>query len=397
MMYQTENVAKLHRGNPLIEALPAPILDRIELAKSLSRGPRTTLKTLMEDPPKLRVHNLVALKTLFLAKPECLDIAEAMDLALREFYVPKNPMSPEGQAYRYGLAANGGSEPQEFADTELGCMFVVGESGMGKTTTIRIALQRYPQVIRHSAYMEIELPITQVVWLSVEAPTGGSTVTLQHSILEALDKALGLTGTKYAHAPKSTKSLERDKLTSLVVQLLRTYAVGLIHIDDVQSFCGSTAGKKALRRFLVRLTNLVQVPIILAGTPESLDFFAGSFEVARRACSLGAFELERPEGPEDPIFDALVKYLFTFHLVETPLTVDAHTLRVLYELSKGVTSVLRTLHVEAQKIALRAAKAGPAKLELRHYKEAHELLLTLHGQLDELDGTATKLGSKRRK
>lgn len=386
MMYQTEGNSVIHRGNPLVEALPAPITDRLVLAERLSRGPKVDLDLLMKDPPRLRVHNLAALKTLFVPKPKCLDIAEAADEALREFYMPKNPMTAEGQAYRYGLGVVDDKFDELADDTQVGCMFVVGESGIGKTKTIRTVLRRYPKVIRHTAYQGAELPITQVVWLSVEAPTGGSTVTLQRSILQELDKALGLTGTEHAHTPKSAKSMERDELTKLLEQLMRSYCVGLIHIDDVQGFCGSTAGKRDLKRFLVRLTNTLQVPIILSGTPEALEFFGGSFEVARRACSLGAFALERPAGPTDSVFVGVVAFLFGYQLVEIPITFEASVCEELYDLSRGVTSVIRTLHVEAQKIALKAANDGPARLELEHYKQAHALQLVLHQKLGELDG-----------
>ncbi|WP_416759393.1 ATP-binding protein [Roseateles sp. So40a] len=371
----------LHRGNPLIEALPPITADRATLTKELQLGPRMSMEACRADPLHLRVHNVHTLDSVYLPTPVSLRIADATDEALRAAYVPRNPMTRDGEHYRYQDFDPSWSPISSVAS--LGCLYAEAESGLGKTTMFNRILARYPQVIIHQAYRGVPFHQTQLVWIRVQTPRGGATIQLLWDLLGAIDQALAAHGIQSSFRPSQKKGDLMDRLS----RAARTLFLGLIHIDDVQQFCASTRGEDEVRGFLVRLTEVVKVPLLLTGTLEATKFFGGGFEVARRACSLGAFEITRAKSASDSIFDALARHLLSFQLVDRPLEVTSELVQELYDMSKGVTAVLKKLHIDAQKIAMKAphVKAGSVSLTLAHYKAAAASLKVLAAQLRDLN------------
>ncbi|WP_431101196.1 ATP-binding protein [Roseateles noduli] len=380
-IYHSDLQPALHRGNPLIEALPPITADRALLSKALNQGPSMSMDACRADPLHLRVHNVHALDTIYLPAPVSLGIANATDEALRAAYVPRNPMTRNGEHYRYQELDASYSPISSVAS--LGCIYVEAESGLGKTTGVNRILARYPQVIFHQAYNGVPFHQTQLVWIRVQTPRGGATVQLLWDLLGAIDQALAAHGVQGRFRPSQMRGDLMDRLN----RAARSLFLGLIHIDDVQQFCANTRGEDEVRGFLVRLTEVVKVPLLLTGTPEATKFFGGGFEIARRACSLGAFEISRAKSANDPFFKALVGHLLSFQLVDHPLEVTPELEELLYKLSMGVTSVLKKLHRDAQKIAMKAPKAkfGSVRLMRSHYQAASASLKVLARQLQQLN------------
>jgi|GEM_PF-4995334 len=104
----------------------------------------------MQDPLDFRVYDVDGLDQIYFALPEILDAAEAFDRALRRGYLARNPMTRDGEYYRY-QRLNIKWDPLQGVEA-LGCLFVEAESGLGKTTMLNRILSRYPQVIWHDGY-----------------------------------------------------------------------------------------------------------------------------------------------------------------------------------------------------------------------------------------------------
>lgn len=385
MISYQDQVPAIHAGNPLIEALP-PIAERLEIARNLSRGPLLPVDQCMKDSLKYRVYDVDGFDQLYLALPRVVDVAEAFDRALRRGYINRNPATRDGEYYRYERLKVAWLPLQGVE--ALGCLYVEAESGLGKSTLVNRILAQYPQVICHDRYKDLDFRQSQIVWISVRAPRGGSTNQLMQNILEAIDMALGQAGT-----PRALKSKDGRDALSALEQAVRSFYIGIIHIDDAQRFCLNTRGADEVRGFLVALSEAVKVPIFMTGTPAATEFFGGSFETARRACQLGAFQLDRASSHEDKSFQAMVKFLLKYQLVDVPFTLDEDgvVLKKLYELSMGVTSVLKKLHLDAQKLALssRAAQEGTVALNLSHYSTAAKELKVLARKLSQLNPRMT--------
>ncbi|EMJ7783156.1 hypothetical protein [Klebsiella pneumoniae] len=81
-----------HRGNPLIEALPAKHTDE-ELVDKLSFYPPHSFEETQLAPFE-RVEYLTRLKDLRQPLPIYLDCFRAVEMAIKEGYSVKNPLSP---------------------------------------------------------------------------------------------------------------------------------------------------------------------------------------------------------------------------------------------------------------------------------------------------------------
>lgn len=139
-----------------------------------------------------------------------------------------------------------------------------GESGTGKTTTIRRVLSAIPQVISHESYKGIVFKQDQLVWLSFDLPGTASIKGLALNFFEAVYVALG-TGYYNEWKDKSHRTIERHLGQMQVIAL--THHLGLVHIDELQFMLEYRKSKGAPSFITIEaLFNKLGIPIVLSCT-----------------------------------------------------------------------------------------------------------------------------------
>lgn len=316
-----------HRGNPLIEALPSKLCDE-ELVDKLSYYPSRSYDETQLDPLE-RVEYLSRLKTLRQPLPIYLDVFRAVEMAIKEGYSAKNPLSPTTMNYlHYSDKERPVVEPRTGFFKPKGCgITVIGESGVGKTCMLEQVLGCFPDTIEHKYYKKKHLPIHQVVWLKVDCPDDSSVKGLCHRILEELDRKLGIQPTK----PAGTIAL----LISQIEAKIKSNFLGILVIDEMQNLnLAKAGGADRLMGFLHNLVNNLGIPLLFCANPPFNNLLSKSLKAARRAESNGYFDVNMMKDSDiewDLFVDELWELQWTS--VETPLT-SALSYK-LFELSVG--------------------------------------------------------------
>ncbi len=309
-----------YQGNPFIEALPDILsnkeaYDLMKFLPPFDPGARS-----LED--HLRVHFIYNLKSFFQPIGMHLRLETNFSLAIRFGYMGRNPLnryyfqSPEKDLTdikkkdpKYGkLKATSPS------------FYMVGFSGVGKSTGALASLLQYKPVIRHYEYQGQPLPILQIVWLHVDCPHDASLKGLCREIFEAIDDQLG---TDYLGecGGGDTDDMIRD-----IRRLVRLHGIGCIVIDEIQQLSVAKGqGETNMLNFFVNLVNRSGVPIVLIGNPKALPLFTKEFQQARRASGIGDIKWGAmpyfPNDEEDEwkvLFEKIWKYQYLKNQV--PLT-----------------------------------------------------------------------------
>lgn len=375
--YRSEGIPQRMRGNPLIEALP-PMLSEREQFATMANRPAIDLGASRQLPLHQRRWDVNVLDELYVPPMVASQLVDAVDQLIRQSYLARSPLCPVATSHLYDVKSML-AQQQIHKSTLAGAIFLEGLSGMGKTRLVRTVLGRMPQAIRHHTEGAYGLNLTQVVWLSVDAPVGGSMQGLLLRMLMELDKALGLTGGPGAYTPKDGARMPTvDALIGRFAQAAATHKLGILHVDDFQRVTESQAGREKVLHFIMQLANVIGCPLIFSGTPQTLKVLekmaakAGNpeqgFEAARRISSTGHYVLVRPQSAEDGDFMMLSKALLSFQWLDQPIAKNDQTYQALYKLSCGINSVLVLLHKQAQIIAL---KNGRERLELKDYYIAY--------------------------
>lgn len=367
--YKVDGVPERFRGNPLIEALPALVSNENRI-QSMIRPPRIDLARSRQQPAYMRVHDVDVLDELFLPPPALLSFASAVDRLVRQSYARRNPFTRD-DAERLHNVEGAFLKTSSNSTAMDGMLFLSGLSGMGKSRLCRAVLQSIPQAIQHREYQGRAFNCTQVSWISVDAPIGESVKGLLLRMLEEMDKATGMVGTPSALTPQHLKS-SVDKLIFAFGQAALTHRLGLLHIDDLQRVAESSKGKQLALQLIIQLANVVRCPVIFSGTPRAIAMLEESFEAARRVCSGGAFLLDLPKSADDRFFVRLTQTVLKYQWLDVPLVVDDKTLKKLFDLSCGITSVLLFLCKQAQ---IQALDRGSAALEISDFVDAYDLCL----------------------
>lgn len=136
-----------------------------------------------------------------------------------------------------------------------------------------------------------------------------------------------------------------------VADLCLIHAIGLIVIDEFQHMSlAKSGGEKKMINFLVTLVNVVEVSVVLIGTPKALRLFASEFQQARRASGDGSIvwdRFQRDESWED-FLDELWPYQWLKNIVDR----DEILTKKLYDLSQGVPDIVVKLFCLAQARAI---------------------------------------------
>lgn len=342
-----------YSGNPFIEALP-PIYSQEEVVEKLALYPRYNPEERQLES-HYRIHMVQRLFQCFQPLNIHLDLESRISRVIRQGYLARNPFKPsyaeslqDGykaiQSLKWELSSNA-----SFRTTAAG-FTIIGVSGMGKTTAINRVLSLFPQIIVHSQYKNINFSMYQLVWLKLDCPFDGSLKGLCIEFFHKVDDLLGTDYYKKFGVGRKTV----DNMLSIISQIARNTALGVLVIDEIQHLNGAkSGGDEKMLNFFVTLVNTIGVPVILVGTTKALSVLQSEFRQARRGSGQGDMIWERLS--KDKSWELLITALWDYQWTkkEVPLTPELND--VLYEESQGIIDIAVKLYAMSQ---IRAILSG---------------------------------------
>ncbi|EEO1466553.1 ATP-binding protein [Morganella morganii] len=315
-----------HCGNPLIEALPPKLCDS-ELAEKLSYYPSCHYEETQLDPLE-RVEYVSRLRELRQPLPVYLEVFRAVEMAIKEGYSAKNPLSPTTMNFlHYSGEERPDIEPVTGYFKPKGSgITVIGESGVGKTCMLEQVLGCFPDTVEHSYYENKLLPLRQVVWIKVDCPDDSSVKGLCYRILEELDRKLGIPQTK----PASTIAA----LISQIEAKMKSSFLGILVIDEMQNLnLAKAGGADRLIGFLHNLVNNLGIPLLFCANPPFNNLLSKTLKAARRAESSGYFDVELMKNDEE--WELFIEELWQLQWTNVPTPLTDELSDTLFDLSVG--------------------------------------------------------------
>ena len=328
--------------NPLIAALPV-IMSPIEVAKSLRKRPHFQPEEI-NLPCHIRTHAINRLtRDFFVPQTNHIIIEQKLSKLIRCSYLNRNPKTATFKRKLNSIRGLIQSENlttymHDDADSPASSMTIAGISGAGKSTTTNLVLNTYPRVIYHP-----DLHMLQVPWLKVDCPYDGSLSDFCLSFFIALDRRLNLNYRQQYASGRPTIA----KMMADVADLCLIHAIGLIVIDEFQHMSlAKSGGEKKMINFLVTLVNVVEVSVVLIGTPKALRLFASEFRQARRASGDGSLVWDRL--PKDESWEDFLEELWPYQWLSHKVERNESLTNKLYELTQGVPDIVVKLFCLAQ-------------------------------------------------
>ncbi|MCM3390602.1 ATP-binding protein [Ureibacillus chungkukjangi] len=380
--YKVETDLIEFQNNPLIEALPKiqsyqEVIDRLSFYPPFNKQER-----FLEDYK--RVHCIQRLFQYFQPFPLHLEMYSSIDRALRTGYLTRNPLSKEYIDSFYGDHAvkprpSFGNVANQTGQT----ISIIGTSGVGKTRTLQRILEMYPIVISHTEYEKNPLNMYQITYLFIQTPFDGSVKTIIFDFFYQFDQIMGTSYfERYANSRLST-----SQLMPVIASLSKN--IGLLIIDEIQHLKSmKRKNSTEVLNFMTTLINLVNIPIVMVGTPKAMEVLQSQFRQARRSLNPGNIIWDRLKKDEvwDLFFRGLFKYQWTKN--ETDFTEELSAL--FYELTQGICDICIKLFMMVQ---LRAISSGEERISPNLVKKvANEELKIVQPMINALkNGNVQKL------
>lgn len=342
----------IYMGNPLIEAvyenLPYEVIWR-ELAQTVPYE-----EGYKELPPEIRINMASALQYYFVPWEKHIDLAEEIQRTIIDGYVPRNPFDKRCVAVNSQIRQSMQKKDASFEN----CTFrtansgptgfsVVGYSGMGKSCSIRNILNLIPQKIRHSKYEETDFPELQVTWLHIQCPHDASVKGLCFEFLKQFDKVVN---DNLSEQFEVSDRVTVNRLITQTAQLARRYHLGVLVIDEIQNI-RTARGKNQdeIIKFLLQVTNTIEIPIILVGTPAAIDVLQSDSMLSRRFLPKCVFD--RLKKDEDAWL-SMCRSLWQYQWTKERSKLTREISEALHEVSFGVTDIAIKVVIEAQRLAI---------------------------------------------
>ncbi|MBW4599034.1 MAG: ATP-binding protein [Calothrix sp. FI2-JRJ7] len=348
-------------NNPLIQALP-PILSGEEFIRKVAVYPSYAPEERELDAHH-RFHCVERLSRFFEPLNKTINLQQVVCALLMQGYLARNIYKPEyarrsRQIYE-AIKVGGGKNLEHYVNipTSASGLTLIGPSGMGKSTNFIHILKLYPQVILHPEYSTY-----QIVWLKVDCPHAGSLKGLCTDIFLAVDKLLG---TNYFNKFGASRNSE-DYMLAQVAQITHTHHLGVLVIDEMQNLVTARRSCSDMLNFLVKMDNIVGVPVIRIGTNEAFPILQGNFRNARRGTGEGSVIWNRMM--KDDEWDYFMEGMWEYQWTKISTSFSDEINEVFYEESQGIIDIAIKLYKMVQWRAI--SLAGKEVINVNLIKDA---------------------------
>jgi hypothetical protein len=322
-------IVPVYRENPLIEALPE-ILPEEDAYRHLRYYPEYIEKH-RELSAEIRLHLIYNLNQFFKPCSVHLDLEQRFSRMIRAGYLARNPFERNYWLDTDTRVQSTRGLPRKLRSTAAG-FYMVGVSGVGKSTAIESILDLYPQVICHSEYEGTRFSFMQIVWLKLDCPFDGSVKGVCTNFIQELDAIFDTNYYKnYARRGRATT----DELLGAMKRLTAIHGIGCLVCDEIQNLSeAKSAGVSRALNFYVQLVNTMGMPVVLVGTYKAFPLLTKEFRQARRASGQGDLMWTAME--EDGEWKDFIKVLWRYQYVKNPTRFAPRFAHTLYDVSQGI-------------------------------------------------------------
>jgi len=347
------------QGNPLVEAL-GPNMSKDQATLTLASLPRydEEMRGWPDEDRILEIES--AFQDLFMPLSTHLSIFRSVSCLLRIGYQQRNPRLPGFQrlvderlatlesTMRKGAALSV-ARAGDVAALGYG---IFGDTGIGKTRTVRRIMACFEQVIIHNYYRGEPLPdpIQQLTWLWVQCPRDASLRMVCEPFFKAVDDVLK---TKYQDRYLRGRPTIETLLMGMATIATRHY-LGALILDNLEHIDRAKAGGvDALMAFLLNLADILGIPIIIVGTPAARALLQEKLTTGRRFMSQGDLFWRRMAA-NDPDWNLLLKFMWTYRYTRNPDSPlpSAEVKAAMHEVSQGLTGIAIIAYKQAQRRAI---------------------------------------------
>lgn len=331
-------------GNPFIEALPYPLLSVNQIMAAYNQ-PLLEYNGVEERKlsSELRMLHLTQLRQLRLPLPFQqeleLQFYNALCLSYRarsRFYSDEAISCDTGE--KKDLSPLHNRLQGNLADAANAGIALLGYSGCGKSSTLKILLRKYPQVINHY-FNGGRMP--QIVYLVVSCLPNSNFAALYAGIGQAIDSALGL---PYVFEKEIAKKRTLGDKLRKVSELVALFAIGMIIFDEIQLIDFSSTKENSFESLLV-LTNETKVAIAAIGTEDAYSKMFTSLRTARR---IGAVISGSVYCSNRKYCELLIRELFKYQWFDERIALTPEISDALYQNTCGIVDQLVGLYMHMQ-------------------------------------------------
>ena len=349
-----EQMIPEYNGNPFIEALP-PIMTKLQAMDKLAIYPFYDENERFLEA-EYRFHLIQRIFDYYQPFTINLELEAIFSRIIRQGYLKRNILSSEyASSFNngYQMIVDGEFHNNYITDNNstLTGFAIVGSSGIGKTTAIHRVLSTMPQVISHGEYFGRKINTLQVVYLKIDCPFDGSIRAICLQAFNSIDKVIG---TNY-YMKYSKERISTNVMLPLIAQIAKNINLGCLVVDEIQhlSTAKSGGGEKMLN-FFVTLVNQISLPIILVGTPKSMEILSREFRQSRRMCGQGDIIFERME--KDSTWQLFLEGMFTYQWTKKIVPLSKELSDELFEQSQGITDIAKKMYAMTQVKAISSGK-----------------------------------------
>lgn len=320
------------QGNPFIEALPKPRISSASLAESYDKGIDgynrfSTSKTYIQKLSELSLLDIIRFQLPFNANLEITNYNCLINsYRLREFFIGTNGGTTK-------LIGNS-------LDASATSYNLLGASGSGKSSALKILFSRYPQLIRH--HLDDYGTILQIVYIVVNAVPNSNFKVFYDSVAKAIDVALGYDEPVYEKIVSSKRSLG-DKAQT-IGHLIEKFSIGMIVIDEIQLMSFSQSYENSYVS-LARLSNETKVCIVPVGMPESVNRMFSQEWTARR---VGPTVWADLYCSNYKFFEVILKKLSKYNWLKFDIEFTEEGKKQFYKLTNGVIAYIVLVYKRIQ-------------------------------------------------